>query len=90
MHLSAQASIQVPPPELVATLVAIHVASTAALAQRHVNDKIAKAGTAAAGAPGARTFYRGYVVTYSEEKPPHGTARQDNRSERRGQTRCSS
>ncbi len=37
---------------------------------------MAKARATVAGAPGARTSFRGYAVLYSEEKPPHWTAQQ--------------
>ena len=76
LRLSAQATVKMAPDELVADLAGVGVAPTAVMAQRHVNELMAKAKAVAAGAAGVKTSFRDDSVGSIDEKPPHWTAQQ--------------
>jgi uncharacterized protein YggE len=76
LHLSAWATVKVQPDELAASLQGVGIASTAILAQRHVNELMVKAKAVAAGAAAVKTSFQGYSAEFTDEKPPHWTAQQ--------------
>jgi uncharacterized protein YggE len=76
LHLSASATVQVAPDELVADLSALGNSPTAAAAQRRVNTLIGAAAKAAGSVVSVKVAFRDYSVQFVDEPPAHWVAQQ--------------
>ncbi len=76
LHLAATGSVQIPPDQLVAELVAQESAPAAAVAQRKVNALMADAMQRTQGVPDITARATDYAVFPSDEKHTGWTARQ--------------
>jgi uncharacterized protein YggE len=76
LHLSASATVQVAPDELVADLSALGNSPTAVAAQRRVNTLVAEAAKAADTVASVKAAFRDYSVQFVDAPPAHWVAQQ--------------
>jgi len=76
LHLSATGSVQAPPDQLVAELMAQSTSTAAAEAQRRVNVQMSRGMGEAKAVAGVEARALGYEVSQSDDKPIEWTAQQ--------------